>query len=766
MKDKENFESGKSGEETWNDILNKAEKEIHVYLDKKSKEGTLREELYRDAKKNVIPNIRKWVMDTHISHYSPNLRFGVRRAILAERWEDLTFAFLDDIAFGTGGIRGIAAFSEEELEEFAKKGIDAEILKGPNTINNIVLLLKSAGVADYAAEKDLKGIVIGYDSRIKGRAFAHLIAKTFLARGLTVYLFDEACPFPELTFAVPFLNADIGILISASHNDKRYNGYKLTSRTGAQFDLAERNYIYEKFIKTASTNEIELLDFDKAEEDKLVFLGGDSPLEDGEYYGRKLIDMHSQHLRHIQQFLDISLLEEFAPKVNVGYAAFHGSGRRAVPRLLRELNFENTKIISTLNRLDGMFPCFLLEQQPDPGDPVAAEIAVEEFKKEYGEETFENLDVLIGTDPDADRTGLVIKIPEEQRNAYREILEQPPHIKSSVEKKRSDFSWMLLDADTAWTILLWYQIEKEREKQNGSLPHSHKQFIVLNHTTTDALVYCAKKYGLGVVKTWVGFAMLSNAIDMVWKGMDLAKELKDWTESSDSKNHPILYDVISMRTEQRNTNIGAFEQSNGFSILGGPPLPGEKLGHNGHVRDKDGTFAAILLAELAAYATSKGTTIFNLIDEKIYLDPEIGCFVTYYEPIPYWGQFEGPTGMSTKINILRAADEMRQKVEDGDEIRIESKKVVSVEAYRTGKYDKLHRWEGFPDEGIRYFFDDRGLNHLTIRPSGTSQCLRLHVQMKAEDVSRTNLIGKKVEAYDLAKRIIGDVRKTIGALKK
>jgi len=143
---------------------------------------------------------------------------------------------LDEIAFGTGGIRGVAAFAEpddeSELELLYKEGIYAPILKGPNTINDLVLMKKSAGVAKYAKENGLKKVVIGYDSRIHGKTFAELIANIFLSQGMTVYLFDEACPYPELTFAIPTLKADMGILISASHNDRRYNGYKLSSHSG------------------------------------------------------------------------------------------------------------------------------------------------------------------------------------------------------------------------------------------------------------------------------------------------------------------------------------------------------------------------------------------------------------------------------------------------------------------------------------------------------------------------------------------------------
>jgi phosphoglucomutase len=725
---------------------------IHAYLDGKFAKGELTKELYRDAKEKVIPGIKRWLADERFAEVSPGLREGIRKAIRQERWEDLTFAFMDDITFGTGGIRGLAAFDEEDLRILRDQGIGADILRGPNTINDVVLLLKTAGVAAYAAERGLKRVVIGYDSRVQGRAFAQLVARAFLAKGLTVYLFDEACPFPELTFAVPHLEADIGILISASHNDKRYNGYKLISSTGAQFDVTERNAIYEGYIKNADSSQIVVVGLSEAATGQLVYLGGAEPLPDVDYGGRELIDIHREHLGHVERFIsDRNMLREWAPKVSVGYCAYHGAGRRAVPRLLRDFGFGDLRIVSSLDELNGMFPCFLLEQQPDPGDPLAAEIAVEEYVKEHGQEAFQQLDILIGTDPDADRTGLIVKVPPDQQAAYREIQQRPSHLGVPGRAERTDYRWLLLDADTAWTILMWYRFHREGEMGGGVIPDRERKFICLSHTTTDALVNLARKFGIGVVRTWVGFAMLSNSTRYLWEGKRLSRQ-----------EYPhLIHELFDMEGE-RTVNVGALEQSNGFSILGGRPRPGERLGEGGHVRDKDGVLAAILLAELAAYAKSRGLSILELVDEEIYLDPAIGCFATYYEPVPYWGQYEGSTGMSRKIEVLRAVDRLREEVEEGRKPEIGGKTIVAVDAYRTGKYDALHRWEGFPDEGIRFFFDETRVNHLTARPSGTSQCLRFHVQLKADGVTRGDLLQKKVEVHRMARAIAKDARKLFG----
>ena len=734
-------------------LIEIAQKGIHAYLDTSYSQGELEEGIYRNAKENVVDNLSSWLTDENISRFSPNLKRGIGDAVHAGRWADLTDAFADEIAFGTAGIRGKAALTHEELTRLKEEGVDARILKGPGTINDIVLLLKSAGVARYAAENGLQSIVIGYDSRIQGRAFATLIARLFLASGLKVYLFDEPCPYPEITFAIPTLRADLGILISASHNERRYNGYKLSSRTGAQFSLSERNRIFEQYICRVTTDDIRLIELEDAGPDQLVFLGGDTPLDGIEYFGRSLIDMHHRHTDHVKGFvMNRALLDEWASKVRVAYCAFHGAGRKAVPRLLRDFGFTDLRIVTArhLNEIDGMFPAFKEhpEQQPDPGDPAAADIAVQAFVAEYGERALEDeLDVLIGTDPDADRAGIVVKVPPEQRDAY------------------DGKSYVLLDANDAWTLLLWYRLQEEAKRNGGVVPDAERKFIVFSQTTTDALVRLALQYGLGVIKTWVGFAMIANTVQDVWEGNALPEVYEGWVRGDTSgRCHPVIYEHIDMLGRHRDINVGGLEQSNGFSILGGPPASGDLLGRNGHVRDKDGTFAALLLAEVAAYAKSVGKTIFELMDERIYLDPEIGYFHMYYEPDPTYGEYEGLHGRSKKKRILRESVALADAVRRGENVVFGGLQATAVEVYVAGKYAEIHEWPDFPDEGIRFYFDDAKVNYLQIRPSGTSQNIRFHVQLKMEPMTRDNLVGQKIEAKRLAKAIVADARGQTSAL--
>ena len=724
-------------------FVGKARAGIHAFLKRQFQDGLIDEGLYEQARRNVVPNFRRWLTDPHIIRLSPRLGEGLGAAVEAARWAELVEAFVDEIKFGTAGIRGKAAMSDEELLVLSRDGMDAPILKGPNTLNNIVLLLKSTGVAKYAADQGLKAIVIGYDSRVAGQDFARLVSRVFLAAGMKVYLFDEACPYPEMTFAIPTLGADMGILISASHNDRRYNGYKLSAGTGSQFPPGERTVIYNDYIRRTTPAHIALLDYDEAGVDpdhpedpgrhgnRLVFLGGSVPLPDFNYLGRPLIDIHALYQDQIRRFIsDPVMMKSWAPTVGMGYCAFHGAGRKAVPRLLNDFGFTRVNKVTRhqLNELNGLFPAFQEhpEQQPDPGDPMASEIAVKAYREEYGAEALESLDLMIGTDPDADRAGLVIKVPRESRMYH----ENRSHI--------------LLSADDAWTLLLWYRLSRAGEDSRAFRPRPEESFIVLSHITTDALVRLARKYGLGVIKTWVGFGLIANAVERVWSGDDL----------SDPRLRDIICQTVDMEDKPRRFNVGCLEQSNGYSILGGPPATATAMGTNGHVRDKDGVFAAILLAEVAAYAASVGKTIYELIDEKIYLDPDIGCFVTDVVPVPQWGEFAGLEGLTRKIESLRRCADLGERVRAGESISLDGIPVLSSETFVAGKYADVHQWPGFPDEGIRFYFDEERLNYLTVRPSGTSQCFRFHMQLQVENPTRNRLAEQKYEARLKARRVI------------
>ena len=753
-------------------LLERASTGITAFLRNAAAQGLLDQKQSELAMQQVLPNMRKWLADPHIDALSPALKQGIREAIEQERWEDIVNSFHRSVRFGTGGIRTMMAFDRPSIVRLKEEGIGAPILKGPNTINDLVLLLTSAGVAKFGraqAPQPFSKIVIGYDSRIRGADFATIVARLFLAYGYTVYFFDEACPYPEVTFAIPHdsIKADLGVFISASHNDYRYNGYKLSCGNGSQFAPRERAEMYDKYIAKAEPKDIILCPFREAPAGRLVFLGGDRPLDGVDYAGRdgSIIDIHRLHREHVKSFMltpDLDVRQRTAAKpLGIAYCAFHGAGRRAVPRLLKEVGFRDVKTITKngLNDLDGLFPSFSStpgrEQQPDPGDPRAADVAVGAFQSEYPG-AFETMDILIGTDPDADRCGVVSKVPPNQRHLF------------------DNRDYALLPADDLWALILWYRMYREIQ-EFGSVRDADKKFVVMSHTTSDSITRLAMKHGIGLIKTWVGFPTLAAGAQTLWdlktKSPDeqtaTLKQINDLVDGRSGPKEGLSHDLICQCygiNAKRSINVAALEQSNGFSILGGRPKDESSLGLGGHVRDKDGTFAALLVAEVAAWAKERGLSLLELIDREIYCDPDVGLFATVYEPDPLYGEYPGIEGDRIKLAILRRALAAFQLALAGDLV-LGGRPVKSACIYRTGKYDAIYPPTydfAFPDEGIRFFFDAEKLNHVTVRPSGTGNSLRFHIQLHAV-AAPSDLVQKKEKLNADARRIMDDVRAMLKA---
>jgi phosphoglucomutase len=685
-------------------LLAKIRDGLNKYFSEMISKGILTREEAEKINIRTYNNIVEWLENIY---FPDEIKEGIMKAVNEDRWNDLVYAFWQEVTFGTGGIRGRVALAEYELFELASKGIHAPILKGPNTINDLVFTKITTGVANYMKKRGLQKVVIGYDNRIRGKDYAELIAKIFLSKGFTVYLFNEASPFPELSFAVTYLGADIGIEISASHNDKRYNGYKIVTRTGASLNLRERNEIISEiygnenlWYQEALFKDADITNFIGSNKNKLIFLGGDHPEQ--KRNNHPFINMHREYLNHIKKFIsNYEVVKEYADKVKVGYCAYYGSGYKLVPWLLRELGFTNLKIISEMNILNGLFPAFKLTQPPDPGLISSAKIAVEKFKEEYGEEAFRELDILIGTDPDADRMGVIVNIPEEHRQTCGD--------------------WKLLPADDVWTLLLWYRLTMEAKRNNMVIPDANKKFIVKNHVTTEALRRVAKKFGIDCIDTWVGFSFLAEKI------------IEEWGKGR--------------------INVGAFESSNGFTIGGAKPAYGQPLGENGHTLEKDGTLASIIVAEITAFAKSQDLTILDLLN-NIYLDPEIGCFVTFQTALPEEGVFEGFEGELLKRRIISKVEKIADALNNDKlkDFQLADFTVNFTEKFATGKYDSIY-WPGFPDEGIRFHFDSSGHNHITIRPSGTEAKIRFYVQLEITGITKHNVWEKKVQGERLADKI-------------
>lgn len=342
--------------------------------------------------------------------------------------------------------------------------------------------------------------------------------------------------------------------------------------------------------------------------------------------------MHKLHAEQVKKFvIDKELVKKYAPEVKIGFSAFNGSGYKAVPRLLRELGFSDHKVITKLQDLNGMFPAFGWGEQPDPGDPISADVAVREFIAEHGQEAFDQLDNLMGTDPDADRMGMIVRVPAEQQAQFGK--------------------YRLLSANDTWTLLVWYRLMKKKEL--GQLQDPSKHYVTFTHVTTDAIGEVAALF------------------DVAARGEMLSEEgNEDRGQYLSGKRCWVGFTYIGdfankMRKEGLTNEAGA-EESNGFSILGGPKADNEILAPDQHVNDKDGGFAGLLMEEVACYAKEQGTTLFELLDD-IYL--KIGHYASANKPLPRVGSFEGAEGMTKKFDCSKKRLSGRMKLTEDKRLK-------------------------------------------------------------------------------------------------
>ena len=289
------------------------------------------------------------------------------RAIKDEK--EIEDRFYKELEFGTGGLRGV-------------------IGAGTNRMNVYTVGKATQGFADFINEtyKSEKSVAIAYDSRNMSKEFAKAAALTLCANGIKVYLYESLRPTPMLSFAVRHLNCKAGIVITASHNPKEYNGYKAYGEDGCQLtDKPAKEVIgyvnrVEDYSKIKTMREEEAL-----EKGLLVYIGEDV---DKAY----IESLKSLTIRK-------ELVKDFAKDLKIVYTPIHGSGNIPVRRVLKELGYENVLVVKEQEMPNGNFPT---APYPNPENPDVFKIAMEMANSV-------NADVIFGTDPDCDRIGVVVK---------------------------------------------------------------------------------------------------------------------------------------------------------------------------------------------------------------------------------------------------------------------------------------------------------------------------------------------------------------------
>jgi phosphoglucomutase len=290
--------------------------------------------------------------------------------------------FYRDLAFGTGGLRGV-------------------IGAGTNRMNEYTVAKATAGLAEYirkeGPEAMRRGVVISYDSRRFSPEFARKTALVLTKSGIRVYLSDELRPVPVLSFSVRYFKAFAGVMITASHNPSKYNGYKAYGEDGGQVTLEAADAIL------ASISAIEDIRAIESDSMDVALAGGLLTL-----FGEEIDKAYTEMLAGL--VIDIAAIERHRD-MSIVYTPLHGSGNKPVRRILSRVGFENIHIVPEQELPDGTFPTV---PTPNPEDPRALAMGIELARKV-------DAGLVIGTDPDSDRVGVVVKTLENGETIYKPL---------------------------------------------------------------------------------------------------------------------------------------------------------------------------------------------------------------------------------------------------------------------------------------------------------------------------------------------------------
>ena len=350
--------------------------------------------------------------------------------------EEIEDRFYKELEFGTAGLRGI-------------------IGAGTNRMNKYTVGKATQGLANYILEQGTqdKGVAISYDSRRMSKEFSLQTALILCANGIKAYLFENLRPVPELSFAVRELKCTAGVMITASHNPPKYNGYKVYWDDGSQIVSPRDTEIIEKVRNVKDFSEIKSISKEEAIEKGLLNIVG--PEMDEKY-----IKVLKDHI------LNPEIMKEQGKKLKVVYTPLHGTGNTIAEKLLKELGMENVYVVPEQKDPDGNFPTV---DYPNPEDPNAFKLALELAKKV-------DADVVLATDPDADRLGIYAK-----------------------DSKTGEY--MNYTGNMSALLIAEYRISQMKEK--GILP-SNGMFIT-TIVSSELAKAIAKNYGLECIEVLTGF---------------------------------------------------------------------------------------------------------------------------------------------------------------------------------------------------------------------------------------------------------------------
>ena len=397
---------------------------------------------------NYLEEYKRWCESPEFDEETKNELIAIK-----EDKNEIEDRFYKELEFGTAGLRGI-------------------IGAGTNRMNQYTVGKATQGLANYIIEQGTqdKGVAISYDSRKMSKEFSMQTALILCANGIKAYLFENLRPVPELSFAVRNLGCTAGVMITASHNPPKYNGYKVYWDDGSQIVAPRDKDIIQKVRNIESFSEIKKITQKEAEEKGLLKI-----------IGTEMDDKYLEVLKN--SVLNPEIMKEEGKKLKVVYTPLHGTGNTIAEKLLKELGLTNVYVVPEQSKPDGNFPTV---DYPNPEDKRAFKLALELAKKV-------DADVVLATDPDADRLGIFAK--DTKSGEYMEYT-----------------------GNMSALLIAEYRISQMKEK--GILPKDG--MFITTVVSSDLAKAIAKNYDLECIEVLTGFKNIGAV-------MKKAEENKDKT---------------------------------------------------------------------------------------------------------------------------------------------------------------------------------------------------------------------------------------------
>ena len=367
--------------------------------------------------------------------YNEETKADIRRMMDADDKSELIESFYRDLEFGTGGLRGIMG-------------------SGTNRMNIYTVGAATQGLSNYlkAQFTDVPqiSVVIGHDCRNNSRLFAEISANIFSANGIKVYLFEDLRPTPEVSFAIRHFGCQSGIILTASHNPKEYNGYKAYWNDGAQMIAPHDENVITEVMKITNVDDIRFA----GNPDLIQIIG-----EEIDALYIKAVKSISLSPEAIERNKDLKIV----------YTPIHGTGVRLIPRALRAYGFTNIINVPEQDVVSGNFPTVI---SPNPEEPAALDMAV---KKAIATDA----DIVMASDPDADRLGIAVKNDKGE--------------------------WILVNGNQTALIFIYYLIRRWKElgKVKG------KEYVVKTIVTTEIIKEIATKNDIECFDCFTGFKWIA-----------------------------------------------------------------------------------------------------------------------------------------------------------------------------------------------------------------------------------------------------------------